>query len=163
MQQTASKPTKPRTPQPWDFIGIYRYQGLDGIRRRYFTLVPFAELVRTFGDALLLFPQHWYRSPAICMSLAALQAQWDECNSTAGKAWVASRFWTQDLACLREICKGSGVDTPPDNAHKAQPLPTFNEYLESPEFAAVCKTLQRMALWQAKVEDLNNPGKGSAR
>jgi len=163
MQTLPAQNTRPTLPQPWDFTGIVRFKGKDGLRLRYYTLLPFAELLREFADTALLLPIHWYRSPAICTSLAALQAQWDECNSSAGKAWVAARFWTQDILCLREICKGSGCDTPPDAAHKGETLPTFNEYLDGPEFTAMYDKLRRFVIWQDKAAELSSPAvKGRA-
>ena len=149
-----SDTAKSIAPQPWDFVGIVRAEGFDGLRRRYYALASFAELVHAFGDAQLFLPTHWYRSPAICMTLAALQAQWAECNSPQGKAWVASRFWTQDLLCLKDMCKHSGVDNPDVVNNTEKPLPSLAQYLDGEEFQAVYRTLRRLVQWEDQVQEL---------
>lgn len=145
MQTASPKPTKPKAPQPWDFVGIIRFQGRDGLRRRYQALAPFAHLLLLYGDKELLMPRRWYRSPQLCSSLAMLQAQWEDLRKPDALPWVACRFWAQDLSGLRESCKGAGTESDPVPKPRGFVMPnSLSEYLASDEFDKVCLGLERI-------------------
>lgn len=160
MMTTIHAEPQPTQPRPWDLVGIIRHEGRDGVRRRYITLAPFAELLRRFGDLSWAPPEDWYVRPKLVLTLAALQAQWDECNSPVGRPWVASRFWTQEVQCLREAraTAGPGVEL----AEAKHPHSLY-EYLDSPAFEQVLTTLSDLAIAQAVADDVNAPAKGKAR
>lgn len=151
ISNTSTQSEKVTLPRPWDLVDILRWDGVDGLRRRYYTLRPFAETCRLLGDASWAPGPDWYTSLTRVMALCALQAQWDECNSLEGKAWVASKFWTQDVAILRYL--GSGG--PGQEALRKHPAKSLDEYLDGPAFAEVVETLTYLARLQATADDLN--------
>ena len=164
--QTAPSTTKPQTPQPYDFTRILRYEGRDGLRCRYRALAPFTHLLLLCGDSELLLKAHWYRSLRLCTTLSSLQAQWEALRQSDALPWVASRFWTEQVYVLREMCKDSSTETapepPPHNPFAPKP-PAFvmpsslDEYLESEEFENVCRALERI-----DKEERRNPYAGVA-
>ena len=101
------------------------------------------------GDASWAPPADWFLSLPRVMALAALQAQWDECNSLESKAWVAARFWTQDVLVLRNIGIGAGP-----TVDGSQPK-TLNAFLDGLEFVRVVRVLTYLGKLQATADDLN--------
>lgn len=147
MQTTTSPNTKPVAPNPWDFVRIVQMYGADGLARRYRALLPFVELLHHVGDPALLLKKHWYRSPQLSMSLAGLQAQWEDVRKPDALPWVAAQFWTRDLYMLREVCKGAVTEAPPPDARIMRDFvmpKSLNEYLDGSEFAALVATLNRI-------------------
>lgn len=125
---------------------IVQMYGADGLATRYRALLPFVELLRVAGDPNLLLSKHWYRSPQLSMSLAGLQAQWDDVRKPDALPWVAAQFWTRDLYVLREICKYAAVDTPPQgDAARGFVMPkSLSEYLDGAEFATLVATFAKI-------------------
>ena len=147
---TTGKATKVTLPRPWDFVGIMRWEGEDGVRKRYYTLRPFAETCMLLGDMSWAPHSDWYTRPKLVMTLAALQAEWDECNSIKGQAWIACRFWTQEVACLRAVRLTGG---PGAGLAEEQRPENLEEYLDGPGFAEFVKVLRYLARRQRSADN----------
>ena len=154
MQTTPARAAEPPTVKAYDLVRIWRCYGMRGVRKRYEQLKPFADLITLMGSDVILLPERWYRSLAITMALITLQAQWEDVCAEDGQGWVAARLWTRDLPDLRQMCKGSGADSPPAVARKDFRMPSsLAEYLDSYEFSDVCRGLASIARDQERAEE----------
>lgn len=132
--------------KPWDLLGIINTEGKAGLQKRYRKVAPFAMLVSELADPKLRVPSYWYEQPRAVVALIALQAQWEEACSPDRLAWVASRFWTQDINVMQNYAKGY------------KPSPSFknlNSYLLSAEFNSVYERLAVLARLQEKVNSMD--------
>lgn len=136
-----TEPEEPETSQPWDFVGIIAAFGPDGLRARYRNLAQFARLLNVLGNFAVQPPEHWYRYPDVAMTLAALQAQWNEVCNPSGKPWVASQFWTREMPSAIEVIRTSDLPSAFDNKTGLDRITSLNQYLQTPQFAQLCKQL----------------------